>query len=38
MDRLEMQKKVWEEPKLVVHGDVERITQIDKTWGESDGM
>jgi hypothetical protein len=38
MDRSEMTKKVWEEPKLVVHGDVERITQQDKEWGASDGF
>jgi hypothetical protein len=31
-------KKVWEEPKLVVHGDVEKITQTDKTWGYTDGF
>jgi hypothetical protein len=38
MDRLEA-KKVWEEPKLVVHGDVERITQDqNKVLGTSDGF
>jgi hypothetical protein len=38
MDRLET-KKVWEEPRLVVHGDVEKITQTtDKAWGYSDGF
>jgi hypothetical protein len=26
MDRLNTTKKVWVEPKLVVHGDVEKIT------------
>jgi hypothetical protein len=36
MDRLET-KKVWEEPKVVVHGDVERITQ-NKTFGAGDGF
>jgi hypothetical protein len=38
MDRLN--KKAWEEPKLVVHGDVVRITQscTDKQYGSSDGM
>ena len=39
MDRLETPKKAWEEPKLVVHGDVERITQQqDKEYGASDGF
>lgn len=36
---METPKKIWEEPKLVVHGDVERITQVqDKKYGESDGF
>jgi hypothetical protein len=26
MDRLDATKKVWVEPKLVVHGDVEKLT------------
>jgi hypothetical protein len=38
MERLETQKKVWEEPQLVVHGDVERITQEEKVYGTSDGF
>ena len=34
-------KKVWEEPKLFVHGDVEEITQAmykQKGLGASDGL
>jgi hypothetical protein len=34
-------KKVWEEPKLFVHGDVEEITQAmykHKGFGTSDGL
>ena len=39
MDRLSEQKKMWTEPKLVVYGDVERITQDqDKVYGVSDGF
>jgi hypothetical protein len=38
MDRFDAAKKAWEEPKLVVHGDVERITQTDKDWGSTDGF
>jgi hypothetical protein len=37
MERL--RKKAWQEPKLVVHGDVGRITQEqDKKFGASDGF
>lgn len=36
MERL--RKKTWQEPKLIVHGDVAQITQtIDKKLGISDG-
>jgi hypothetical protein len=39
MGHSDMAKKVWAEPKLVVHGDIEHITrQQDKTYGPSDGM
>ena len=32
-------KKAWQEPKLIVHGDVTQITQlINKLYGESDGF
>jgi hypothetical protein len=35
MDQL---KKTWVEPKLIVHGDVAKITQqINKDYGASDG-
>jgi hypothetical protein len=34
----EMARKVWEEPKLTVHGDVVNITQqVNKVYGASDG-
>jgi hypothetical protein len=37
MDQL--RKKVWQEPKLIVHGDVAQITQQqDKKYGSSDGF
>jgi hypothetical protein len=39
MDRPKTAKKTWQEPKLVVHGDVARITQgCDKKYGDSDGF
>jgi hypothetical protein len=37
MDRLNTTKKVWVEPKLVVHGDVEKITNA-KSPGAFDGI
>jgi hypothetical protein len=39
MDRVEANKKAWEEPKLIVHGDVEKLTQqCDKRFNGSDGF
>jgi hypothetical protein len=39
MDRLDMTKKAWMEPRLIVHGDVGRITQeIHKDFGPEDGF
>jgi hypothetical protein len=39
MDRVDTPKKVWEEPKLIVHGDVEKLTQnCDKRLNGSDGF
>ena len=37
MDRL--RKRTWQEPKLIVHGDVAQITQlIEKKLGYTDGF
>jgi hypothetical protein len=38
MDRLNTAKKAWMEPKLVVHGNVEHITQQLKDFGSEDGF
>jgi hypothetical protein len=40
MNPLEVvQKRTWEEPRLVVHGDIEHITQVqDKRAGSGDGL
>jgi hypothetical protein len=43
MDRLDTTKKVWVEPKLVVHGNVEKITMAppphsDKQYSSCDGL
>jgi hypothetical protein len=40
MDPLEVvPKRTWEEPRLVVHGNIEHITQVqDKRFGPSDGL
>jgi hypothetical protein len=31
-------KKTWISPELTVHGNVEKITQQDKTFGATDGL
>jgi hypothetical protein len=39
MEPLNVVKKAWTEPRLVVHGDVTQITQQqNKGYGESDGF
>lgn len=39
MERLNVVKKVWTEPRLFVHGDVKQITQQqNKGYGDSDGF
>jgi hypothetical protein len=38
MNRLEATKRIWAEPKLVVHGDIQHITQENKNYGSSDGL
>ena len=42
MDRADVTRKIWVEPKLVVHGDVEKITTMppafEKVHGPSDGL
>jgi hypothetical protein len=37
MNRSDAAKKLWAEPKLIVHGSVEHITQQVKTFGPTDG-
>jgi hypothetical protein len=37
MTRLGAAKRIWAEPKLVVHGNIEHITQENKNFGSSDG-
>ena len=31
------QKKAWSTPQVVVHGDVETLTQVTKRFGANDG-
>jgi hypothetical protein len=39
MDRQDIVKKMWTEPRLIVHGDVERLTQqVFKQFGPTDGF